>query len=141
MAAFNRAPLPAGAGQLEVQVAPLTLAIRRHLDTVLHGPDVDEDQLLVLRVRDFRINQRLPIPSDIVSADFSVTRFGPPSKGQTYLGYLIIRKITADMVEAYLHLDVTATTSLGKYTETAKFYGDYKFVRSDEDVTQPASSL
>src|SRR5579863_9075715 len=91
MATFNRLPPPQGAGQLETQVAPLTLAIRRHVDTVVHGPDVEEDQLLVLRVRNFRINERLTIPSDAAAPDFSVTRFGPSSKGQSYSGYLIIR--------------------------------------------------
>ena len=141
VAMFNRPPPPLGAGQLETQVAPLTLAIRRHVDTVVHGPDVEEDQFLILRVRNFRINVRLPIPSDTVSPDFSVTRFGPPSKGQTYVGFLILKKITADKVEAYLHLDVTASTPSGSYTQTEKFYGDYKFAHTDEDVTQPPGAL
>ncbi|HVM63168.1 MAG TPA: hypothetical protein VMV72_20075 [Verrucomicrobiae bacterium] len=141
VAVFNRPPPPLGAGQLEVQVAPLTLAIRRHADTVLHGPDVDEDQLLILRVRNYRLNVRLPIPSDSVSPDFSVTRFGPPSSGQTYVGYLIIRKITTDTVEAHLHLDVTASTPSGSYTQIARFDGDYKFAHSDQDVTQPSGTF
>jgi hypothetical protein len=137
MATFNRPPPPKGAGQLETQVAPLTLAIRRHVDTVVHGPDAEEDQLLVLRVRNFRVNERLTIPSDTASPEFSVTRFGPPSKGDMYKGYLIIRKITNDRVEAYLHLDVTASTPSGSYVQSAKFYGDYKFARSTDDVTEP----
>jgi hypothetical protein len=140
-AAFNRPPPPLGAGQLEIQVAPLTLAIRRHVDTVIHGPDAEEDQLLILRVRNFHLNVRLPIPSDTVSPDFSVTRFGPPSKGHTYVGYLVIKKITTDKVEVYLHLDVTASTPAGSYTQTAKFDGDYTFARSDEDVTEPSGAL
>jgi hypothetical protein len=141
VATFNRPPPPLGAGQLETQVEPLTLAIRRHLDTVVHGPDTEEDQLLVLRVRNFRLNQRLIIPSDAVAPDFSVTRFGPPSKGQTYKGYLIIKKITNDKVKASLHLDVTASTPSGAYTQTAKFSGDYTFIHSTEDVTETPSGL
>jgi hypothetical protein len=141
MAAFNRLPPPQGVGQLETQVAPLVLAVRRHVDTVIKGPDTDEDQLLVLKVQNFRLHERLAIPSDTVSPDFSVTRFGPPSKGQTYNGYLIINKVAADKVEAYLHLDVTASTPSGSYTQTAKFHGNYTFAHSDEDVSQPPSGL
>ena len=141
VATFNRPTPPLGAGQLETQVAPLVLAIRRHVDTIVKGPDVEEDQLLVLTVHNFHLNERLPIPSDTVSPDFSVSRFGPPSHGQTYVGFLIIRKIAADKVEAYLHLDVTASTPSGSYTQTAKFYGNYTFARTDEDVSQSPSGL
>ena len=124
-----------------MQVAPLTLAIRRHLDTVVRGPDNEEDQLLVLRVRNYRLKDRLPVPSDTVAPDFTVTRFGPTSKGQTYVGYLIIKKITADKVEAYLHLDVTASTASGSYTQTAEFDGDFTFRHSDEDVSEASSTF
>ena len=141
MATFSRPTPPAGTGQLETQVAPLTLAIRRHLDTVVHGPDNEEDQLLVLKVHNFRLNDRLPIPSDTVMPDFTASRFGPTSKGETFSGYIIIRKITTGSVEAYLHLDVTASTASGKYTQTAKFHGDYKFIHSDEDVAEPSAGF
>jgi hypothetical protein len=141
MATFSRPTPPLGAGSLETQVAPLTLAIRRHLDTVVHGPDKEEDQLLVLRLHNYRLNVRLPIPSDTVTPDFTASRFGPTSKGQTFSGYLIIRKITPGSVDAYLHLDVTASTASGSYTQTAKFHGDYKFIHSDEDVSEPPTGL
>ena len=141
VATFNRPTPPLGAGSLETQVAPLTLAIRRHLDTVVHGPDVDEDQLLVLKIHNYGLNVRLPIPSNTVTPDFTASRFGPTSKGQTFSGYLIIRKITPGSVEAYLYLDVTATTSSGSYSQTAKFRGNYTFIHSDEDVTEPHSGL
>jgi hypothetical protein len=141
VATFSRPTPPLGAGHLETQAAPLTLAIRRHLDTVVHGPDKEEDQLLVLKIHNFRLNDRLPIPSDTVTPDFTATRFGPSSKGQNYVGYLIIRKITPGSVEAYLHLDVTASTSSGSYTQTAKFRGNYKFIHSDEDASEPTTGL
>jgi hypothetical protein len=141
VATFSRPTPPLGAGQLETQVAPLTLAIRRHLDTVVHGPDNEEDQLLVLKVHNFRLNDRLPIPSDTVAPDFTATRFGPSSKGQNYVGYLIIRRITPGSVEAYLHLDVTASTLSGSYTQTAKFRGNYKFIHSGEDAAEPSTGF
>ena len=141
VATFNRPTPPLGAGSLETQVAPLTLAIRRHLDTVVHGPDIEEDQLLVLKVHNYRLNVRLPIPSNTVTPDFTASRFGPTSKGQTFSGYLIIRRITPGSVEASLHLDVTASTLSGKYTQSAKFRGDYKFIHSDEDVAEPPTGF
>jgi hypothetical protein len=134
---FSRPTPPVGAGSLESQVGPLVLQISRHLDTVMHGPDDEEDQTLIMHVQNYRLNQRLAIPSDSVIPDFTATRFGPTSKGGTYSGYLIIRKITANRVEAYLHLDVTATTESGKYTQTAKYEGNYIFRRNDEDTDQP----
>jgi hypothetical protein len=135
---FSRPTPPVGGGSLEGQVGPLVLQISRHLDTVIGGPDNEEDQTLILHVQGYRLNQRLPIPSESVTPDFTATRFGPTSKGGEFRGYLIIRKITADKIEAYLHLDVTAITASGKYTETAKFHGNYTFRHSDED-TAPLS--
>jgi hypothetical protein len=137
---FSRPTPPVGAGSLESQVGPLALQISRHLDTVMNGPDNDEDQTLILQVHGFHLNQRLTIPSESVTPDFTATRFGPASKGGNFSGYLIIKKITADSVEAYLHLDVTASTASGKYTETAKYRGNYTFRHSDEDAAQPSTN-
>jgi hypothetical protein len=137
---FSRPTPPVGAGSLESQVGPLVLQIARHVDTVMNGPDNEEDQTLILQAHGYRLNQRLPIPSDNVTPDFTATRFGPTSKGQNYSGYLIIRKITGGRVEAYLHLDVTASTASGKYTQTAKYDGNYTFRHSDEDITPPSSN-
>jgi hypothetical protein len=107
------------------------------VDTILHGPDIEEDQLLVLEVHDFRINQRLQIPSDSVAPQFTVTRFGPSSKGDTFTGYLIVKKVTARRVEAYVHVDVTASTTSGSYTQTAKFHGNYTFRGGNTEIHEP----
>jgi hypothetical protein len=131
---FSQPVPPLGAGSLQTQAGPLTLRIRRHLDTVLHGPDNEEDQLLVLEVRDFQINHRLQILSGNVTPDFTATRFGPTSKGQTFAGYLIVKKITPRKVDAYLHIDVTASTPSGSYTQTAKFHGNFTFVQRTEEA-------
>ena len=141
VATFNRATPSVGAGSLETQVAPLTLAIRRHLDTVVHGPDNEEDQLLVLNIHNYGVNVRLPVPSNMVTPDFTASRFGPTSKGQTFSGYLIIRKITPGRVDAYVHVDVTASTASGSYTQTAKYRGEYSFIHSEEDVAEPPSGF
>jgi hypothetical protein len=135
---FSRPTPTLGAGSLEGQAGPLVLQISRHLDTVVSGPDSEEDQTLILQVHGFHLNQRLAIPSDSVTPDFTASRFGPTSKGGTFNGYLIIRKITADSVEAYLYLDVTASTASGKYTQTAKYRGNYTFRHGDEDTAQPS---
>jgi hypothetical protein len=134
-ATFNRPPPPLGTATDETAGGPLVLRVRRHLDTVVHGPDSDEDQLLVLTVQDYRIGQKLKIPSVNVTPEFTVTRFGPGSRGDTFNGYLVVRKVSEDKVDASLHLDVTAHTRSGSYTQTAKFRGDYHFfyVTPDND--------
>jgi hypothetical protein len=126
-ATFNQMG-PASAGEA-TQSGPLVLKFARHVDTVMRGPDTEEDQVLVLHVRDFRLNQRLAIPSDNVTAEFTVTRFGPHSEGDSYKGYLIIKKISRNQVTAYVHLDVTARTESGSYVQTAKFHGEYQCFR------------
>jgi hypothetical protein len=118
-ATFNQPGPPLG--------GPLVLKISRHVDTIVHGPDDEEDQLLTLEVRDVRLNQRLVIPSENVKAEFTATRFGPRSQGDSFSGYLIVRKITADEVDAYLHLDIAARTKSGSYKQTAKFHGNFSF--------------
>lgn len=120
------------------QSGPFVLKITRHLDTVVRGPDSEEDQLLVLEVRDYQLSERLPIPSDKVSAQFTVTRFGPSSVGERFTGFLIVRKVSADQIDAYLHLDVVARTGSGDYTQTAKFHGEYSFTqREPERSSEP----
>lgn len=135
VATFSQPVPPLGAGSLEAQAGPLTLRVQRHLDTVLHGPDNEEDQSLVLEVRNFQINHRLQILSDNVTPEFTATRFGPTSRGQAFTGYLVVKKITPHRVDAYLHIDVTASTPSGSYTQTAKFHGDFAFVRNTEGTT------
>ena len=137
-ATFSRPVPPSlGAGSLEMQTSPLVLRISRHLDTVLRGPDNEEDQVLVLQVRDFRLNQRLAIPSDNVTADFTATRFGPTSKGQGYTGYLIVKKVTPNKVEVNLHLDVSASTESGSYTQTAQYRGNVTFILRNKEAFAP----
>ena len=128
-ATFSRVPPALGADAVPAPGGPLVLKINRHLDTVMRGPDTDEDQLLVLEVRDFRLNQRLAIPSEDVTAEFTATRFGPRSTGNSFSGFLILRKVGAKQVVAYLHLDVTASTADARYVQTAKFRGEHKFFR------------
>jgi hypothetical protein len=111
----------------DVQSGPLVLKITRHLDTVLNGPDIEEDQVLLLEVRNFRLNQKLLIPSDNVKPQFTVTRSGPRSEGRAFSGYLIVRRISAKQVNVSLHLVVTANTANGSYIQTAKFRGEHEF--------------
>src|ERR1043166_1816043 len=137
-ATFNRLPPPSlGAGPLEEQTAPLMLRISRHIDTILRGPDNEEDQILVLAVRDFRLNQRLAVPSENVTADFTATRFGPSSKGQGYAGYVIAKKVTPNKVDAYLHLNVAASTPSGSYTQAEKFHGNFTFILRNQEAPAP----
>jgi hypothetical protein len=134
---FSRpTPPPLGAG-MEPQTGPLVLKIRRHLDTILKGPDSEEDQVLTLKIRDFRLNRKLLVPSDNVTPDFVATRIGPSSKGQAFEGYLILKKITPAKIDALVYIDVTANTDAGSYTETARYRGKVTFIHSTEDDTSP----
>jgi hypothetical protein len=124
--------------QRPITGGPLELRIARHLDTIVIGPDDEEDQVLVLKVRDVRLNQRLKIPSDNVTPEFTATRFGPRSKGESYSGFVILRKIRPDQVDVYLHLDVNASTESGSYKQTASFHGNFSFMRqAEESGTKP----
>ena len=135
---FNRGTPPLGAAVDEAQSGPLVLKISRHLDTVVRGPDPEEDQLLVLTIKDFRIGQKLKIPSESVTPEFTATRFEPGSQGESFVGYLIVRKVTPEKVDASLHLDVTARTASASYTQTAKFHGNYSFVyRAPDNDSAP----
>jgi hypothetical protein len=62
------------------------------------------------------------------------TRFGPSSKGQAFKGYLIVKKITPRKVDAYLHIDIMASTASGSYTQTEEFHGNFTFVQSTEEA-------
>ena len=107
----------------------MLLKLERHMDTILGGPDIEEDQTLLLELRRIEVGKRLTIPSDDATARFSVKRFGPSSQGNSYKGYVIVRTVTKDQVVATLKLEVTASTSDGSYTQTATFHGDYTFWR------------
>ncbi len=105
----------------------LVLQLGRHADTLLSGPDIDEDQLLVLDIRDFRLNQKLAIPSATVSPRLSIARFGPPSQGREFNGFLIVRSISTNEVKAFVNLDVMAETDDNSYSEKTRFKGEFKF--------------
>jgi hypothetical protein len=109
--------------------APMVLKLERHMDTIVRGPDIEEDQTLVLELRRVEIGKRLTIPSDDVTARFTVKRFGPSSQGKTYKGYIIVKSVSKDEVVATLKLEVTAITSDGTYIQTATFHHDYPFRR------------
>ncbi len=107
---------------------PLALTIKRHLDTIVNGPDTEEDQVLILELRNVAVGKRLLIPSDDVAARFSAYRFGPESQGMTYRGYIVVKSIAPQQIVAAIKLEVSAQTVDGSYTQTVRFRGDYTFV-------------
>jgi hypothetical protein len=121
LSAANKAAAP--------DLSHLVLQITRHADTIINGPDIEEDQLLVLDLKNFRLQQRLPIPSATVAPQLSITRFGSSSEGKEFRGFLIIRKIEPNQVKASLHLDVIARTANGSYTQKVRFRGNFVFLR------------
>jgi hypothetical protein len=125
LSAANQAPAP--------DLSHLVLRVTRHADTIINGPDIDEDQLLVLDLRNFRLQQRLPIPSATVAPRLAVTRFGPSSEGREFRGFVIVRKIEPNQVKAYLHLDVVARTAGGGYSQKVRFRGNFMFLRRTQE--------
>jgi hypothetical protein len=111
----------------------LVLQITRHVDTIINGPDIDEDQLLVLDLKNFRLQQRLAIPSAEVVPRLSVTRFGPSSEGREFRGFLIVKKISPSQIQAYVHLDVVAQTRDRSYSQKVRFRGNFKFFRGTQE--------
>jgi len=111
----------------------LVLQLGRHADDLLSGPDIDEDQLLVLDVRNFKLNQRLAIPSKEVTAHLGIARFGPPSEGKEYHGFLIVKSITTNEVKVVLNLNVVAETDDNSYTEKTRFNSQYTFFPEQPD--------
>jgi len=77
------------------------------------------------------------VPSESVTPEFNVTRFGPSSQGDEYKGYIVLTKVLETKVEATLHVDVTAHTISSKtpYIQTAKFHGKYVFLYHEGDST------
>ena len=108
----------------------LRLQIDRHVEGILHGPDIEEDQVLVLELRDYRIGERLAVPSAKAMARLEVQRFGPSSRGEVFTGWVRVRKVTAAKIVAQVQLVVAARTTTGHYTQTAKFNDQYEFVRA-----------
>ena len=131
---FNQpTPLVASA-QDGVRHGPLNLEIIRHMDTVMSGPDVEEDQLLTLEVRNFRLNQKILVPSPNIKTHFTTRRSGPEAEGRTFSGFLIVRSVGSNQVTINLHLVVNASTSDNRYAQTLKYRGDYRFYREDSPL-------
>ncbi len=105
----------------------LTLTVYRHLDTVISGPDFEEEQRLVLTLRDIEVGKRIPVPSPQVSVQFDVARFGPSSEGKEFTGTVLVKSVAANKIVVNLDLTVTARTRNGSYTQRAKFRGDHTF--------------
>lgn len=107
--------------------AVLTLKVERHKEEILHAPDTDENQTLLLQLKDFKVGQRLAIPSAQATVKFDVDRFGPVSRGDEFAGYVIVQEVGEVTVKAYLKLTITARTNDGSYIQKEEFKGDYVF--------------
>ena len=111
----------------------LVLQIDRHMEELVHGPDIEENQTLVLELRDYRIGERLIVPSAKAMARLEVQRFGPTSRGEAFTGWVRVRKVTEAKIAADINLIVTARTATGHYTQTVKFSDQYMFFRARVD--------
>ena len=108
----------------------LVLQIDRHMEELLHGPDIEEDQTLVLELHDYPVGKWLAVPSPQATARLEVRRFGPTSQGEVFTGWVKVCRITDAKVIADIKLVVTARTASGNYVQTTKFKGQYGFFRA-----------
>ena len=108
----------------------LVLQIDRHMDELLQGPDIEEDQTLVLDLHDYPLGKWLAIPSPQAQARLEVRRFGPTSRGEVFAGWVRVCRVTDAKIVADLKLVVTARTANGNYVQTTKFKGQYGFFRA-----------
>ncbi|NQU12166.1 hypothetical protein HQ590_15335 [bacterium] len=124
-ASFERAAGPADPGGTPA----LVLRVTRHVDTLMSAPDIEEDQELILKLRSgYQLGARLAVPSPQVAVGFEATRFGPRSRGEEFAGFVIVHSVTADRVQAYLNVRVTARTRDESYTQTETFKGNLEFL-------------
>jgi len=108
----------------------LVLQIDRRMEELMHAPDLEEDQTLVLELHNYQIGERLLVPSAKVVARLEVKRFGPTSQGNLFDGWVVVRKVTGSNVVANVNLVVTARTPSGNYVQTEKFDKQYNFFRA-----------
>lgn len=108
----------------------LVLQIDRHMDELLHGPDIEEDQTLVLELHDYPLGKWLAIPSPQAQARLEIRRFGPTSQGEVFAGRVRVCRVTDAKIVADIKLVVTARTANGSYVQTTKFKGQYGFFRA-----------
>ena len=108
----------------------LVLQVDRHVEEIVRGPDIEEDQTLVLELRDYQIGKWLAVPSTNATARLEVRRFGAPSHGEVFAGWVKVRKVTATKVVADVKLVVTARTASGSYVQQTKFKDQYEFFRA-----------
>ena len=83
----------------------LVLQVDRHVEEIVRGPDIEEDQTLVLELRDYQIGKWLAVPSTNATARLEVRRFGAPSHGEVFAGWVKVRKVTATKVVAGTFVD------------------------------------
>lgn len=99
----------------------------RHLDTILSGPDIEEDQTLLINLYDYRLNEPIRLPAHNVRVTFRGERFGPSSHALDVAGCILIRTATVERVVARLDLRIHASTRAGTYRSTERFRGEYIF--------------
>ena len=108
----------------------LVLQIDRHMEDLMHAPDLEEDQTLVLELHNYQVDERMLVPSAKAVARLEVKRFGPTSQGDLFSGWVMVRKVTGSNVVAKVNLVVTARTPSGNYVQTEKFDKQYNFFRA-----------
>ena len=107
----------------------LILQLTRHVDRVTDGPDLEEDHELVLTLREYSLRRQLPIPSATVKPKFVARRFGADTRGEVFDGYIVLKRMTPDRIDASLNLRITARTKNRTYVQQVRFRGDYVFER------------
>jgi hypothetical protein len=100
--------------------------------------DDEESEFLQLQLGHYSIGEKMAIPSQSVAPYFTIRRFGSPSFGRRFRGYLVVEGVEEGRIDARLNLRVWWNTRPGDKLKTSRFRGTYGFV--ERDLRSPADS-
>ncbi len=100
--------------------------------------DDEESEFLQLQLGDYSIGEKMAIPSESVAPYFAIRRFGSPSFGRRFRGYLVVESVREDRIDARLSLWVWWNTRPGDKLRTSRFRGTFRF--REREVKHPAAS-
>jgi hypothetical protein len=105
----------------------IVLEIGRGMDYRRRWIDDEEYEVLQLELGDYSIGEKMTIPSEGVAPYFTISRFGSPSFGRKFQGYLVLEGVRKDRVDARLNLWVWWNTRPGDRLKTSRFRGTFSF--------------
>jgi hypothetical protein len=115
----------------------IVLEIGRGMDYSRRVIDDEEYEGLLLELGEYSIGEKMAIPSQSVAPYFTIRRFGSPSFGRRFQGYLVVKRVGDESIDARLSLWVWWNTRPGERLKTSRFRGTFSF--REREVRSPAA--